>query len=85
MASKSTSQHFKHTVSLLAQRIKAGTNNAEILCSFERAVAAGDFLFYLKHAHAPFGLVISKRHIEIADKEQDVLNRAKRLCAKDCF
>ena len=40
IAGEGALQHFQHTVALLAQRVEAGANDAEIFSAFDGAKAA---------------------------------------------
>ena len=55
---------------LFAQGVKAGTDDAEMFGTVERAEAARDFLFDFRHAHGALGFVVCKWYGEIADEAQ---------------
>jgi len=58
-------------VALLAQRVEAGADDAEVLGAGERAEAARDLLFHLGHAHGALAHVVGERHGRVADEAQD--------------
>ena len=62
--------HLGHAVALLASRVETAANDAEIVGAFDGAQAARDLLFYLGHAHCPFGHIVGERHGKVTNKHQ---------------
>ena len=60
-------------MALLAQRVEAGADDAEMLGTGKRAEATGDFLFHLGHAHGALANVIGERCGRVADEAQDIV------------
>ena len=76
-------------MTLLAQRVEAGADEAEMLGARKCAEAAGGLLFDLGHAHGALANVVGKRHGGVADEKQDCISvkarRRSKLAATDCL
>jgi hypothetical protein len=58
-------------MALLAKRVEAGADDAEVFGAGDRAEAARYFLLHFWHAHGPLGNVVGKRYGMVADEQQD--------------
>lgn len=73
-------------MSLLAKRVEAGADDAEVFGAGDRAEAARYFLPHFRHAHGALGNIVGKRYGMVADEQQDgigVLAKAQQQVVGD--
>ena len=89
LPAKGAIEHIKHGVLLLAQRVQAGADDAEMRGALEGAETAGDLLLDLGGAHGTFDLVVGERRGEVGNEAQHRLwcrrSRLSKLVAGDCL